>query len=408
MKLLHTSDWHLGRMLYGQKRYDEFEKFLSWLTDHLAHEGYDGIIIAGDIFDTPTPSNRAQELYYSFLAEISRFCRHIIIVGGNHDSPTFLDAPCALLRSLNIHVVGAVPARVEDEILTLYNTDNVPEAVVCAVPYLRDRDIRTAAEAGEDDTELLRRRAVSAHYEGVIAKAEAVRKKAGPAVPLIVTGHLFTAGGATVDGDGVRELYVGSLDRVSGDIFPDFVDYVALGHLHVPQTVQQKERVRYSGSPLAMGFNEAQQKKQILSLTFSPGDSRPQISSVSVPVFQRLVRISGDLGHIQNILTELQEEKSSAWVEVEYTGDEIIHNLQDEIDAVCAGTRPRIIRIKNRTFVQSIIPPEESESLEELSPADVFEKCLAENDISEKQQNILRRHYMQVVQDIYEEDTQRE
>ncbi|ERP39407.1 exonuclease SbcCD subunit D C-terminal domain-containing protein [Chitinivibrio alkaliphilus] len=404
MKLLHTSDWHLGRMLYGQKRYEEFEAFLLWLKELLKKEACDGIIIAGDIFDTPTPSNRAQELYYSFLAAISSLCRHIIIIGGNHDSPTFLDAPCALLRSLQIHVVGAAPSQVDDEIICLRDSEDAVEAVVCAVPYLRDRDIRTASAEGGDDTESLRRRAVSAHYAKVISRGETLRQQAGSHVPLIVTGHLFTAGGTTVDGDGVRELYVGSLDRVSADIFPDTVDYVALGHLHVPQRVQQREHIRYSGSPIPMGFNEAKQEKQVVCLTFTEDSSTPCITTVFVPEFQKLERIRGDVSHIQERLRALSAEKSRAWVEVEYTGDEIIHRLQDEIEAVCSGPFPRVIRIKNRTFVQSILPPEETESLEEMSPEDVFEKCLVRHDVSPKEQEPLRQRFSKVLRDIYEED----
>ena len=102
MKILHTSDWHLGKTLFGEKRYDEHEKFLTWLIGVLKDENIDLIIIAGDIFDTTTPSNRAQELYYSFLCNTkTTSCRHVVIIGGNHDSPSFLSAPQELLKHLN-------------------------------------------------------------------------------------------------------------------------------------------------------------------------------------------------------------------------------------------------------------------------------------------------------------------
>ena len=94
MKILHTSDWHLGRSLYGKKRYDEFSEFLDWLGKTIEEECIDLLLVAGDIFDTSTPSNRAQKLYYRFLCRVAgSCCRHIVVIAGNHDSPSFLNAP---------------------------------------------------------------------------------------------------------------------------------------------------------------------------------------------------------------------------------------------------------------------------------------------------------------------------
>jgi exonuclease SbcD len=109
MKILHTSDWHIGRSLYGRKRYDEFSAFLDWLAEFIQTENIDALLVAGDIFDTSMPSNRAQELYYRFLCKVSASCcRHIVVIAGNHDSPSFLNAPKELLRALNVHVVGSI------------------------------------------------------------------------------------------------------------------------------------------------------------------------------------------------------------------------------------------------------------------------------------------------------------
>ncbi len=140
MRILHTSDWHLGRSLYTRKRYDEFTAFLDWLAAVVEEQGIDALLVAGDIFDTTTPSNRAQELYYNFLCKVSRSCcRNIVITAGNHDSPSFLDAPKDLLRALNVYVVGTMTERVEDEVIVLKDKNDDPVAIVCAVPYLRDK-----------------------------------------------------------------------------------------------------------------------------------------------------------------------------------------------------------------------------------------------------------------------------
>ncbi len=149
MKLLHTSDWHIGRALYGRKRSEEFEAFLNWLAALIESEDIDVLLVAGDVFDNSTPSNYAQELYYRFLCRVAAAPnRHVVVTAGNHDSPTFLNAPRELLKFLNIHVVGCAAESPENEVIMIAGPDDEPRLIVCAIPYLRDRDIRTA-EAGE-------------------------------------------------------------------------------------------------------------------------------------------------------------------------------------------------------------------------------------------------------------------
>jgi len=256
MKLLHTSDWHLGRSLYGKKRYEEHSAFLDWLSRTIEDEKVDALIVAGDVFDTSTPSNRAQELYYRFLCRVAASCcRDVVIIGGNHDSPSFLNAPKELFRALNVYVVGAVTDAVNDEVIVLGKGDK-PEAIVCAVPYLRDKDLRTVEPGetiGDKNAKLVE--GLKKHYADVCEVAEAKQKEFRDAghdgIPIVATGHLFTAGGKTVDGDGVRELYVGSLAHVSKDTFPSSIDYFALGHLHIPQVVGKTEHIRYCGPHIA-------------------------------------------------------------------------------------------------------------------------------------------------------------
>ncbi len=274
LTILHTSDWHLGRRLYGRMRYEEFEAFLSWLQETISAHKVDVLIVAGDIFDTMTPSNRAQALYYEFLGKVSKLCcEHIVIVAGNHDSPTFLDAPSKVLKFLNVHVIGTACDDLNDEVLVLDAADGTPHCIIAAVPYLRDRDVR-GSHAGESmdckDANVIK--GIRAHYDEVASIAKARQEHLSNAhqrhIPIIATGHLFAAGSKTTEDDGVRDLYVGSLGQISADMFDDGFDYVALGHLHVPQRVGGCEHIRYSGSPIAMGFGEAKQQKQVLLVEF--------------------------------------------------------------------------------------------------------------------------------------------
>ena len=168
LRFLHTSDWHLGRSLYGRKRYNEFSAFLDWLIQTIQEEKVDALLLAGDVFDTSTPSNRAQELYYRFLCRVAASCcRHVVVVAGNHDSPSFLNAPKELLRALNVYVVGSMTEALADEVFVLH-ADDKPEAIVCAVPYLRDKDIRTV-EPGEtiDDKKTKLVEGLKNHYTDV-------------------------------------------------------------------------------------------------------------------------------------------------------------------------------------------------------------------------------------------------
>ncbi len=442
MKILHTADWHLGRSLYGRKRYDEFLAFLDWLVLTIKEERVDTLLMAGDVFDTSTPSNRAQELYYRFLAEVSTTCcRHIVVIGGNHDSPSFLNAPKVVLSSLNVSVIGAPTDPLSDEVVVLSQGDQ-PEAIVCGVPYLRDKDIRTA-EPGEtiDDKNLKLVEGVKKHYADVCEIAVAKRKELRqelrkelkdeslPPIPIIGMGHLFTAGGATVEGDGVRELYVGSLAHVSKEIFPLSLDYLALGHLHVPQSVGGAEHIRYSGSPIPMGYGEATQQKSVVLVEFTPDTDpdtvsrtesdtlTPRIQELPVPCFQELTRLVGSFDEIQTRLESLKREGSSSWLEIEYTGDEIVPNLRDRLEELIEGSEMEILRIKNARVTAKIhaqlmdnfaenetLNETLNKTLDDLNEEDVFLRFLENSNVVEEEKKELVASYNEVLNSLREED----
>jgi len=408
MKILHTSDWHLGRSLYGRKRYEEFSAFLDWLARTIEGEKVDALLVAGDVFDTSTPSNRAQALYYRFLCRVAASCcRHVVIIAGNHDSPSFLNAPRELLRALNVYVVGAITDVPADEVFIL-RTDDKPEAIVCAVPYLRDKDIRTVGP-GEtiDDKNAKLVAGLRKHYAGVCAIAEQKRaqfKSAGhDDIPIVAMGHLFAAGGKTVDGDGVRELYVGSLAHVGLDVFPPAIDYLALGHLHVPQAVGSAEHIRYCGSPIPMGYGEATQEKKVVLIDFN--STTPNIRELPVPRFQALVRIAGSLDDIHTKLGELKKEKSAAWLEIEYTGSEIIANLREVLDEAMADSAMEIRRIKNRCVMERVIRKvAENETLDDLDAGDVFTRCLDAFGVPDEDREELTVSHNEIIKSLHEED----
>ncbi|WP_180958074.1 exonuclease SbcCD subunit D C-terminal domain-containing protein [Psychrobacter sp. 4Bb] len=520
LTILHTSDWHLGRRLYGRLRYEEFESFLHWLQDTISAQKVDILIVAGDIFDTMTPSNKAQALYYEFLGKVSRSCcQHVVIVAGNHDSPTFLDAPSNVLKFLNVHVIGTACDDLDDEVLVLGDNDNNPHCIIAAVPYLRDRDVRSSS-AGEsaDSKDANVIAGICEHYDNVadIAKAKQadLNKTHQRYIPIIATGHLFASGGKTTEDDGVRELYVGSLGKISADMFNDGFDYVALGHLHVPQRVGGRESIRYSGSPIAMGFGEAKQQKQVLLVQFGaaehfdndilglnvapdsitphaidtaadievaqvkksvdklaektakkvlsqeltfmddlfgfdePSDdedvaqstaientpveqdtnnqptsndavtsneilhrddaNQMQVISLPIPKFQQLAQISGDLTTIEQTIQALTQS-DSIWLEIVYTGDEIVSDLREQVQAMVEGLPCEVLKIKNtRTYNKVLNQQQTSENLQDLNEMEVFERCLTINDVADSQKDSLRDAYGQILYNLRHEDKQAE
>lgn len=410
MKILHTSDWHLGRLLYGRKRYEEFEAFLQWLENTIQSEKIECLLIAGDVFDTNTPSNRAQALYYRFLAKVSQTtCRHIVVIAGNHDSPSLLDAPKSILSALNVYVVGTASEQPEDEVIVLKDKQDIPEAIICAVPYLRDRDIRKV-ELGEslEDKDQKLKLGIQQHYERVCTAAKELKDvyqatHQNRHIPVIGMGHLFAAGGKTLDGDGVRELYVGSLAHVHAQVFPDYLDYVALGHLHVPQLVNHQDHIRYCGSPIPMGFGEAKQQKLVLVVSFD--NEKRDIKEIPIPCFQPLVKLSGDLEKITSELNELIAQNSNAWLEIEYTGKDIIGNLPEQVNTIIEDSDIEIRRIKNkRVFDRVINKAHETETLEDLSELEVFERCISTHDIQENDRQELLDCYHQMLNELNQAD----
>lgn len=413
MKVLHTSDWHLGRQLYQRSRYREFSAFLDWLVNLLQQECIDVLLIAGDVFDNTTPSYQAQSLYYQFLHQVAAgCCRHVVIIAGNHDSSSLLEAPKALLGTLNVHVVGSVRA-IEDEVLVLDNANAQPALIVCAVPYLRDRDVRYSM-AGESSVDKANQliKGIQAHYQAVGEYAKTIQQgiidnNGGQAIPIIGMGHLFAAGGRTLVDDGVRDLYVGSLAHLDTGTFPACFDYVALGHLHVAQSVAKQDHIRYCGSPIAMGFGEARQQKVLLSISFA--NAKPHIDTIKIPCWQALQRVTGDWQQLEANLQKLLDLSASLWLEVIYQGDESIADIRQRLDSLIAGSELDILSIRNdRTALcadLSVVTEDGVDAvLDSLSQSQVFQQCLRLSAVPKKRYAELSAVHNEILQGLHQSD----
>jgi len=389
MKILHTSDWHIGHTLYAKKRYDEHEKFLHWLKDIICEREIDALLVAGDVFDNGAPGGQAQRLYYDFLTSLlGTCCKTVVVVAGNHDSPTLLEAPAGVLERLNIHTIG-LPGEPERHVIPLRGADGAVGALCVAVPYLRKNELVRLDDDGESSDEKIVR-ATMQFYDDTVKAALRMKETYGD-VPIVATGHLFAAGALRSEGDGVRELYVGSLGQVGADIFPTEIDYVALGHIHGAQRVAGRDNIRYCGAPLPMSFGETA-KKCVLEVELSGGVS---INEIVVPAFARLEAVKGGREEILGRLSELAGE--DVWVEVTYTGTQSCPHLAADVNDAVKGGRAQVLSIRNTAAAGQAIRADEAETLETLSVQDVFLRCLESGSVSEEQREALINGFNEIV-----------
>jgi exonuclease SbcD len=402
LRILHTSDWHLGRQLHKtRQRYDEFGRFLDFLLETLISRQVDCLLVAGDVFDTTTPSNRASSLYYGFLSRLAAApaCRHVVVVAGNHDSPTFLEAPAPILGGLGVHVVGSPTP--EREVIVLSDPAGRPELIVCAVPYLRDADLKKAVygESAQETGQALAA-ALMAHYEDVHQRALAKRAELGAAIPIVATGHLFLAGGQVETDDGVREIHAGPLAALPAERLPKF-DYLALGHLHGPQRAGGSETVRYSGSPIPMSFGEAKKAKSLCLVEL--GGTEPRVELAPIPVFQRLARLEGDLAALIKGLRGLSG--TGAWLELVHQGTDATGDPRPALEEEALRLGLEIIRIRDERFRSLAMAADEAApDLASLAPESVFESLLAGSKVPEELKIELKATHARVLAALLEED----
>jgi len=380
MKIIHTSDWHLGQRFFDRDRFDEHEAFLGFLLETIKAHAVDLLIVAGDIFDTANPPREAERIYYQFLTKLAGLERcTAVIVGGNHDSAPHLDAPATVLEALNIHVIGSLPEKIEEAIIHVpsLNDENDPGVWVAAVPYLRDRDVRKAV-AGESFDELSAR--TRAGIQGTYAKmAELVKEKSGGS-PVIGTGHLTALGSSVSDSsDSERPIHIGNLGSISGGDFSDAFHYVALGHIHTPQAVGGNENIRYCGSPIPLSFGERNQKKELrLIVTSKEGISH---EAIEVPVFRHLKRLTGSPGELEaQIKTmEIDDGTNTPWVELIIKGGFSSPTLSDELRALAAEHGSEVLKVGVDEGRRTSTGMENAEiSISEMKPQEVFARRLEE------------------------------
>ncbi|WP_242916940.1 exonuclease SbcCD subunit D C-terminal domain-containing protein [Pontibacter liquoris] len=391
MRVLHTSDWHLGQRLVNLERTEEHQHFLDWLLQTIAQEQVEVLLMAGDVFDNGAPSNTALKLYYDFLRRVcATCCRHIIFTGGNHDSVSTLNAPKELLECFNIYVIGGASADPLEELIELKNEQRAVQLVVCAVPFLRDRDVRLSVPGESyEEREQRIKQGIAAHYDAFVPHIQKYKQQQ---IPVVAMGHLFAAGGSASESE--KEIHVGNLGQIGADQFPGEFDYVALGHLHRPQKVNNTHHIRYSGSPIPLSFSEVTDKKVVFILDFADGKLH-DLRELDIPVCRKLVRFKGPLEKVKQQLAIYDNSAYtlSAWAELQLELDAPLPDLNQQLEEILALKqhelqvlihRPPIIKTAAQTLAQQV---QEEADLHTLREQDVFlkrcESAFPESDHTE-------------------------
>ena len=382
LRLIHTADWHLGHTLHGVSRHTEHQQFLNWLLAELLDKQADALIVAGDIFDSANPSAQAQAQLYEFLvsAKKQQATLDIILVGGNHDSATRLDAPSSILNALGVHVVGGL--RRDNQaidwrrlIVPLTNAQGEIKAWCGAMPFLRNADLPNS----EDDDPLVT--GVKSLYDELFSQ---LQNHAQHGESLIMTGHCYMVNG-NVSELSERKILGGNQHALPVELFPKAIDYVALGHLHLAQTVGANEHIRYSGSPIPLSFDESHYVHSVLQVELI-AEQCVAITKLKIPRTVELLRIPNgkEFATLSNVLAHLESldladlpKAQHPFVELRIKLDKPEPSLRQQIEEVISVLPVRLLKITTAYTGNdnSLADLQIEQRLEELQPLDVFQRC---------------------------------
>lgn len=382
MRILHTSDWHLGQTFYDYDRTEEHAAFLSFLINQLQLLNVDALLIAGDIFDVANPSASAQNMFYRFLVDAVTINPElkIIIIAGNHDSAARLEAPRPMLEEFNITVVGNMPFTNDrkpdfEQVLIPIETKQKEKAWCIAVPFLRLADCFFSDETTNTYSE-----GVVNVYKHALDYAKSIRK---PGEAIIAMGHLHAVNAELSDDDRHERLIIGGEEAIPAKAFDDTMAYVALGHLHKSQKVAKKAHIRYAGSPLPMTFSEINYKHRFILVDIK-GEEVSEVQEIEIPKTVSLLRVPNKPKTLDEVLNDLQElpdkledsEELPPFLEVLILQNEPLPGLKNQIETCLKNKHVRLAKI---TLVSEKSDGKQEkaltfEDLQKMEPIDLLKK----------------------------------
>ncbi len=301
MRLIHTSDWHLGRRLHGEDLLEHQATFLGWLRDLAVAEAVDAVLVSGDVYDRAQPGAEAIRLLDAAVARFARAGVALVVSSGNHDSAVRLQYGGQVFASAGIHLRTTVDQVVQP---VLFTTDE-GEVGVYGIPY-----VLPDAVTGELDVDRSH-----AAVLGTLAGRIRQDARARGLDAVVVMAHAFVTGASACDSE--REIRVGGVGDVPADVFEGF-SYVALGHLHGAQDVDlpgSSTMVSYSGSPMPFSFSERDHEKSVSLVEVRAGGT-VSIRRIPTPVARPLRQVTGRLDDLVERARGDLRELADAWVKV--------------------------------------------------------------------------------------------
>jgi DNA repair protein SbcD/Mre11 len=388
MRLIHTSDWHLGQTLHNYERTYEHQCFLDWLLDAIVAEQADALLIAGDVFDTANPSASAQKQLYRFLQQARSRAPQldIVIIAGNHDSPGRLEAPGPLLEAHGTSVIGHIVRNADGDIdlerlvVPLHDRAGAVQAWCLAIPFLRPGDLPRPNAPDENAPQADPYLAgITLLYQQTYALA-AARRQEGQAI--VAMGHCHMVDG-TASLESERRIVIGGTEALPAAMFDPAIAYAALGHLHLAQRVGQQEHLRYCGSPLPLSFSEVAYRHQVLRIDLA-GATPATVTPLMVPRAVDLLRVPPKPAPLDEVLAaldalELPDLPSHAqpFLEVRVLLDAPEPGLRGRIEAAIAGKPVRLAKIEPTRKVDGAGEGHSAMSLDQLAqlqPDDIFRR----------------------------------
>lgn len=314
MKLLHTSDWHLGRNFGEFSLLEDQALFIDWLVGVVTDQGIDLVVVAGDLFDRAVPPVGAVSLFSHAVRQIRDAGAQIIAIAGNHDSAERVGAHDGLVGD-GIIIRGGYEHAATVTVRTVADTEVAVIATPFLDPLMAPAPMRSALQSPDSSRRLT-------HEQVLRSALTEARAEIPDGVPSIVLSHAFVTGAAPSDSE--RELAVGEGGMVSASVFDGF-DYVALGHLHRPQTVGGHEHIRYSGSPLPYSFSETHDK--VVTIVDMDHSGVTSVGELAVGVGRRVTTIRSKFDDII-ARGDVSDNRSNDWVRVELTDPAVVVDAQ--------------------------------------------------------------------------------
>lgn len=410
MKIIATSDWHIGNLFHGNDRLPEHKHFLNWLLAQIEEQQPDALLVAGDVFDNGNPSANAQSVYYSFLADATQACpdMQIIISAGNHDSAYRLEAPRALLSRHRVEIRGLVKrewiksgdggsweVNYNELMIPLTGKDGV-EVVVLAVPYLRTDVVQNGSYS----------KGVNDFLRTLTQKA----RQLYPDAQMVMMAHMYAKGADIAKQDASEKIVIGGQEEVNMEGWTDHPDYMTCGHIHKRQHIWNTDWARYTGSVLPMSFAEIEYRHGVDLVTIGEGKKANVEFLEYVP--QHKLRILPEEGEeltpkklMKLISKELADRVDGElgedfdYVVLKVKLDKVNNDIVKEIEALVNTKNAvlcRMIKVVPSLDLSTISGEQHIESIDDIlsrDPLDTLKETFAVKhnvEMSENQEQMLR------------------